>query len=276
MDELSKDLSRASRFYVMAVSAALLMRLFLEPSAISLAPALLAVLVLMLLMLVVLNGTPPTWQAGGLFVLGINGGYQAVGRFMHEAGGWRADPLLLQTDRFLLGGMDVQTHLSALNQPWINDVLALSYAFFLVLLPLVSIYYIFSGRPDARGRFWLGLMTVYGLGFAGYLLLPAAGPYQFDPQALPVLSHGFVSAPIYAFIANHSTGVDVWPSLHCAVTVYIQFWLWREAPKYGQVLLPISFLVVLSTMALQFHYFIDVLCGLALAAMSARIALRKG
>lgn len=280
--QLSATLHRAGWIYAAPVALALAVRLAMEPALALRAPGWLAMLLLSLALIVNLYrlteklhpGRRAVWQAGLLFLLAINVGYQSVGRFMKEAGGWRADALLWRVDRFALDGRDAQTWLAPWISPGLSDLLSLAYVFFLILLPLISLFYILYGHPSSRGRYWLGMMTVYGPGFAGYLLLPAAGPYLHHPGQLPALQNGLVSGPIHAFIAGQSTGVDVWPSLHCAVTLYIQAWLWRAAPAWGRALLPATLLVIVSTLYLQYHYFIDVLCGAALAWLGAWVAVR--
>jgi membrane-associated phospholipid phosphatase len=279
---LSLTLHRAGLFYAVPVTAALAARLAMEPDAVIRAPLSLAGLLLSLILIVSLpwltrNQPParrPVWQAGMLFVLAVNVGYQSIGLFMKQAGGWHADALIWHADRFLLGGRDAQTWLAAWISPSMSDVLTLAYVFFLILLAMVSLFYIFYGHHVSRGRYWLGLMTVYGLGYAGYLLLAASGPYLDHPGRLPPLRQGLISGPLYAFVTRHNSGVDAWPSLHCAVTLYIQVWLWRVAPTWGRMLLPVTLLVILSTLYLQYHYFIDVLCGILLAWLGARIAAR--
>lgn len=279
MQSAADALRQASLRFTVPVLGGLILRLILEPQLAGRAPSLGVAVLLIAAGIAVLDRFPLgtgarrlRWHAGLLFLFAINAGYQSTGRFMRTGAGWRADDLLHFIDIALLGGRDVQSWLSLFNQPWLTDLLAVCYAFFLVLLPVVSLYYVFAADTGSVGRYWRGLMTVYGAGFAGYLLLPAAGPYLHHPQELMPLAHGVVSAPIHAFIAQQSTGVDVWPSLHAAVTLYIQLWLWREVPRLGRLLALPSLLVVLSTMYLQYHYFIDVLCGVALAWVAARQA----
>jgi membrane-associated phospholipid phosphatase len=281
MDQLSRRLTLASWYFAVPVALALAVRVAMEPALpgrstlwFGLLLAALAVVASLHRLIPAQSETSLRWRTGLLFLIAINVGYQSIGHFLKSAAGWRADPGLWQADRALLSGRDAQERLAALNVPWLSDLLALAYLFFLVLLPLVSLHYVFRGSADARGRYWLGLMTVYGPGFAGYLLLPAAGPYLHHPEALPALAHGWVSAPIHAFIASQSTGVDVWPSLHAAVTLYIQFWLWRESPFKGRLLLPATLLVLLSTLYLQYHYLIDILCGSILAWLAWRVAAK--
>lgn len=282
MAELNRvvdEMRLAGRYLVVPFAFALIVRIVLEPGLASSAPLWLTANAALLLAVLgatrwlsLLNLDHPRWHAAVLFVLGINGGYQATGHFMQAAHGWRADDWLWAADRALLGGQDAQARMAWLNLPGVNDVLSASYLFFLILLPLVSFYYVAFARPDALARYWRGLMAVYGIGFAGYLLLPAAGPYLHHPQALVPLQHGWISGPLHDFIASQSTGVDVWPSLHCAVTLYILLWLLQAAPRLGRALLIPSALVVVSTMAMQYHYLIDVLCGTALAFAAMAVA----
>lgn len=279
MAKLTEPMQRAANHFIFPICITLVIRLALEPGIALRAPGWLlinlAILALMagLTRLPLGNGSKRLhWQAAILFVVGINCGYQATGRFLHAAGGWRADTLLHATDIMLLGGRDAQAWLAPFYAPWLTDVMALAYVFFLILLPLTSLYYVVAASDEQRSHYWLGLMTVYGWGLAGYFLLPAAGPYLHHPQLTAPLQHGWVSAPIHAFIAQQTTGVDVWPSLHCAGALYIALWLWRAAPRFGRLVTIPCALVIISTMYMQYHYFIDVVCGCILACVAARFA----
>lgn len=273
--------SAANRF-VLPIFFTLIIRLALEPVIAVRAPLWLLANLAILGVLVMLSHLPlgtgsrrQHWQAAILFIVGINGGYQATGRFMRAGGGWRADNGLHAFDIHLLGGQDAQAWLAPLYASWLTDIMALAYVFFLVLLPLTSLYYVIGASDETRAQYWRGLMTVYGWGLAGYFLLPAAGPYLHHPQTLTPLVHGWISGPIHAFIAQQTTGVDVWPSLHCAGALYIALWLWRMAPGFGRMVAIPCVLVIISTMYLQYHYFIDVVCGCILACVAARISWKE-
>jgi membrane-associated phospholipid phosphatase len=69
-------------------------------------------------------------------------------------------------------------------------------------------------------------------------------------------------------VEQGSNRVDVWPSLHCAVSAFILGFAWRHHRKeFHYLLLPVAGLWF-STLYLHYHYFIDVLSGFALAAFA--------
>jgi len=61
--------------------------------------------------------------------------------------------------------------------------------------------------------------------------------------------------------------VDVFPSLHTAVTVFLMGWLWpRKRSLFFALLVPAAGICV-STIYLRYHYAVDVAAGLCLAGI---------
>ena len=90
-----------------------------------------------------------------------------------------ATMLLAQADQWLLG-RDAALFL----EPWMNPRLTdLFYALYLFFFVYLGIALWDHGRGDLvkLRQFISGLFTVYGLGFLGYTLLPAGGPYLEIP-----------------------------------------------------------------------------------------------
>ena len=102
------------------------------------------------------------------------------------------------------------------------------------------------------------------MGLAGYLLLPAAGPAF---TTLPDQGAGGILAPaIIAIVKDGVTGMDVFPSLHTALTLYITAFLWRDGKRKNALLLaPVTAGTIAATIWLRYHYGVDDLAGLALA-----------
>jgi membrane-associated phospholipid phosphatase len=72
-----------------------------------------------------------------------------------------------------------------------------------------------------------------------------------------------------------SNRVDVFPSLHCAVSGYILGFSFRyQRREFWLLLLPICGLW-LATIYLRYHYLVDVLFGLALSGVGLAIAMRR-
>ena len=71
-----------------------------------------------------------------------------------------------------------------------------------------------------------------------------------------------------AVVHAGSNGVDVFPSLHCAVTTFLLFFdRWHRRWRFWLYVVPCVGLW-LSTIYLRYHYFVDCLCGFALASVA--------
>ena len=88
------------------------------------------------------------------------------------------------------------------------------------------------------------------------------------------LTGGWITGWNAAVVAKGSNGVDVFPSLHCAVSCFLLFFDRRHRPwRYRLYLLPCIGLWF-STIYLRYHYLVDVICGFALAAFALWLANR--
>jgi membrane-associated phospholipid phosphatase len=185
----------------------------------------------------------------------------------------RYDDALLSLDLRLFGG-SLNVWLERWTTPALTDLMCACYLLFFPLL-YFSLGRYFFRHEERLGSFFAGLFTVYGLGFCGYLLVPAAGPYLAFPNVFTVpLEGGPIARATRALVEVGSTGVDVFPSLHCAVSAYILAFSYRfERREFWLLLVPVAGLWM-STLYLRYHYLIDVLCGFALAAVGVWISRR--
>jgi len=197
----------------------------------------------------------------------MNIAYQAMAGAVPAVRSMRFDATLLAMDRWLLGETPA-VFLQNLATPWLTEALSLCYIGFMPLLFFSLLRYFFRNR-ELLGEFYTGLFTVYGLGFLGYLLVPAAGPWITYPE---IFSRELAGGPITALnnimVVQGSNRVDVWPSLHSAVSLFILGFAWRRHRRQFYILLlPVTGLCI-STLYLRYHYFIDVVSGIALAGFA--------
>jgi membrane-associated phospholipid phosphatase len=187
----------------------------------------------------------------------------------------KADGLLQEIDRHLVGG-----NLSVALQPWVSplatELLSLCYLLFFPYLAFSLVWYL-CGELALAKKFWAGLFSLYGIGFLGYSLVPAAGPYLAMNADFSVPLIGWwITQWNDAIVRLGSNGVDVFPSLHCAVSAYfVAFDFQHRRWRFWAYLVPAIGLWV-STIYLRYHYFIDVVAGFALAALAIAIANRAG
>lgn len=215
-----------------------------------------------------------TWRFRlAYFGIAMNVAFQQMRSAVPAFRSWRADELLQNIDRYLLGG-NLSVAAQGLIRPWLTDFFSGCYMLFFPYLAFSLIAYLFGPLPLAR-RFYAGLFSLYGLGFIGYTLLPAAGVYLAMPEAFRVpLEGGAITRWNAQLVALGSTRVDVFPSLHVAVSSFILLFDWRHRRwRFWAYLLPCAGLW-LSTLYLRYHYFIDLLAGFVLAVLALRIAAR--
>jgi len=200
--------------------------------------------------------------AMGITFFVMKGAVPALGRLP-------VDDLLLRWDRMLLGETPALIYQSW-SQPWLNDVLMLGYLFFFVHLIAVPAAY--CVRDLARFRqLIVGLFTLYGLGFLSYTLMPAGGPHRWLTFTAPL--EGLAVLPwTLASVNAGSNCVDVFPSLHFAVSFYLLVFDWWHCRRRFWWLTAPCMILWFSTVLLRFHYFVDLLGGLVVALIGLYVA----
>lgn len=182
------------------------------------------------------------------------------------------DARLEQADLALFG-FNPNLALERFSPAPLMDLLSLCYLFaFLPYLLLAFVSY-YRGELEIFKRFCAGLFTVYALGFLGYTLWPAVGPYasMSDRFAAP-LSGSWLTTAHHAFVVRGTNGIDAFPSLHCALTAFVLAFDRRHAPvRFRLMLVPVA-LLWLATVFLRYHFVVDVAAGFALAGLGLAAA----
>jgi membrane-associated phospholipid phosphatase len=183
------------------------------------------------------------------------------------------DALLQRADTLLIGG-DLSVRLQSFVHPFATEFLSFCYLLFFPYM-LVSVIAYAVGELDLLKKFFIGLFTIYGLGFLGYSLVPAAGPWSaLASQFVLPLKGGWITALNAAVVARGSNGVDVFPSLHCAISSYLLIFDYQHRRwRFRCYLIPCLGLWF-STIYLRYHYFIDVICGFGLSMFALWLASR--
>lgn len=220
------------------------------------------------------NGSSRRWRIGLLFYpVAMNVVFMHMKMDIPKIHPERMDAVLEHIDRVVIG-TNLSLRLQPLVRPALTEFFSFCYILFFPYLLFSMIYY-FCGNVELLKKFVIGLFTIYGLGFLGYSLVPAAGPYLFMKDQFTTPLHGWwITKWNAAIVAAGSNKVDVFPSLHCAVSSFLLFFdrryrLWRfklyVIPAVG---------LWFSTIYLRYHYFTDVICGFGLAAFALWLAKR--
>ena len=206
----------------------------------------------------------------------MNMAYARMGAVAHALGSQSQDPTLQAIDHRLFG-QPLPLVFDAWVTPLASDLLSACYVLFFPYLLVSCARQVWRAGTDLEQaqRFHAGVFSVYAAGFIGYLLMPAAGPYLAMPDAFShTITGGWMTALNDAIVRRGSNHVDVFPSLHVAVSAFLLgFDRTYARRRFRAYCIPAVGLWV-STLYLRYHYGIDVAAGFALAAVGLWLAYR--
>jgi hypothetical protein len=148
------------------------------------------------------------------------------------------------------------------------------YLYFAVLL-LHSLPFMFLSRDMKMfAELSIGMLVTFTVAHSLYMAVPGYGPYKFLATAFHhQLPAGFWMRQVLE--AVHSVGAqkDIFPSLHTAGPMFILFFSFRNRDKFPfkytwPVTAFVAVNIMLATMFLRWHYVIDIVAGITLAATS--------
>ncbi len=217
------------------------------------------------------NPTPWRWRvrlSSCFVIMGIS--FFAMRASVPLLGNPRVDELLQQWDRALLGETPAVAWEGWLY-PWLEDVAMAGYLYFFYYLLGGPAYYCFRDVPRFR-QCIVGLFTMYGISFMSYTVLPAGGPHLSMTFHTPLHGPWILDWTLDA-VNRGSNTVDVFPSVHVAASMYLLLFDWRYARRrFWWAVLPCTVLWW-STLYLRFHYFVDLVAGVAVALVGWWTAL---
>lgn len=172
------------------------------------------------------------------------------------------------------------------TKPWLIELCDWVYFKFFLHMALTTALLLGMRRSRERVEYLGALALCYLLGGPLYHLVPAAGPVFFDPASyqqvfkMPLISNG-VREWLYTNTAgvntDQATVVRTWgyiacmPSLHIAQEL-VMLWYARRSRFALALSLAFTGTTCLAVVVLGWHYPIDVLGGLVVAALAIAIA----
>ena len=162
--------------------------------------------------------------------------------------------------------------------PGLTELMQLFYVSFAWIATSTSLILLATRRWREFRTVTLGVIVCFYVGYALYLVFPAAPPrlvlvYEFKRslQGYPYLFSN-LSARAFALLPVDSRAA--FPSLHAAVSLLALFYAWRYVRAWFWILLPFALGLWVSTIYLRHHYAVDLLAGWLLAPAAAWLAPR--
>lgn len=218
------------------------------------------------------------WSAFPLVVFTFKQLYFMIGH-IHQ--GRDYDQLLIALDHALLR-INPTHWLTHISNPFLTEILQIAYSLFYIFFIVVGLE-LYRKQDFLQFRYFR-FTVVYGffISYIGYFFLPAVGPrftlHDFSSinTELPGLLftqhlRWFVNIceSIHSGTSNSialaSAQRDVFPSGHTMMTLIAIIFAFRYELKIRYCLCIAGILLIIATVYLRYHYFVDVLAGAVLA-----------
>ncbi|MBI4822639.1 MAG: phosphatase PAP2 family protein [Nitrospirae bacterium] len=199
--------------------------------------------------------------------------FDSLGGLVHYVNPVDIDPILIRLDYLLFGGHPTLM-LESITHPLLTELLQVSYSTYYFIPLSLGIALKIKGMEDEFQRFLFLIIFCFFLSYVGYILMPALGPRFTIKHEVP-LSGLFLATPIQELL-NRLEGIkrDAFPSGHTAVALLVVFLSRRYVRGLFYVLMPITALLLFSTVYMRYHYVVDVIAGVGLTVVTVVIGER--
>ena len=176
------------------------------------------------------------------------------------------DPLFIQLDEWLFGFQPSIEFYEYFSSSFVTELMYFGYfSFYFIILGFVFIMY-FKRKSlfiESTYKVAFSLLFFYFL----FAIFPSAGPqFYFEVSERAVPTNGYVFQKIMHAIqdgAEQPTGA--FPSSHVGVTIVILLLARKTLPLFYKICLPITILLMLSTVYIKAHYAVDAIAGFLIA-----------
>jgi membrane-associated phospholipid phosphatase len=173
--------------------------------------------------------------------------------------------LYFPINRIARGGVALATPLDALIPLW--PIWAAPYLLSLAWWTGCLVWAVWKMEASRYRAFVAAVLAVTLTSYVIYLVYPT---YVERPS---VEGNGWQVALI-RFIYGHDRAYNACPSGHTYTTVLINLFWWRWHPRKRWLWLGITAIILLSTLFTRQHNLLDLICGIALALVGYRLAMR--
>lgn len=174
-------------------------------------------------------------------------------------------------------GVSVPGIVAWADHHWLGAMINRSYPWLLPLLAIAALAPPLMGKLKHAREFLLANLVSFAIGVPLFALLPAVGPWDYyhlapnPAQALCWAQLLSLRLPGPYLFHEQAAGVVCFPSFHVVWAILCAAALWAFRPIRIPIAL-LSLMIIASTLTTGWHYFSDVLGGIAVAAISMAIA----
>jgi|Deesub1362B_J571_1020462.scaffolds.fasta_scaffold00010_142 membrane-associated phospholipid phosphatase len=175
------------------------------------------------------------------------------------------DQVLIKLD-YLLFGTHPVLYFERFNSPLLADIFQLSYCTYYFMPVALGILLKIHKKEEAFQKGLFLILLCFYLSYIGYLLFPALGPRYAIPHLYQTELKGYIFYEKINYVLNALEGIkrDAFPSGHTGVTLVVLHLAFKYEKKLFYFLLPLTILMLISTVYCRYHYVVDLIGGVGL------------
>jgi len=183
------------------------------------------------------------------------------------------DPIFINFDQWIFGFQPSLEFSNYFSSSWFAELMYFGYFSFYFII----IGFIFAICFKCKSLFLENTFkVVFSLLFFYFIfsIFPSAGPqFYFDVTDRAVPSNGYWFQDImHAIQAGAEQPTGAFPSSHVGVTVVILLLAKKRLPLFYKVCVPLTFILILSTVYIKAHYAVDAIFGILSAPIILYLA----
>jgi membrane-associated phospholipid phosphatase len=185
------------------------------------------------------------------------------------------DDLLIRADRFLFAGHDPTVLMERFTYPIFTEILQITYASF-YFLPVALCFLLYVRRNKIAFHVSASAILIgFYISYIGYYLSPAIGPRFTLNHVQSIPLDGLLTFHFLRSTLDQVGGItrDCYPSGHALVSVLTVLLARRYYRPFAKIALAWTMLLLISTVYLRYHYFVDIIAGIALAVAVHELVL---
>lgn len=183
------------------------------------------------------------------------------------------DWIFIQMDQWLFGFQPSLEFSNYFSSSWFAELMYFGYfSFYFIILGFIFIMYLKRKSLFIENTYKLAFSLLFF--YFIFALFPSAGPqFYFDATERTVPTNGYIFQQIMHAIqdgAEQPTGA--FPSSHVGVTIVILLLAKKTLPLFFKICVPLTILLILSTVYIKAHYAVDAIFGLLIAPIILYLA----
>jgi len=151
----------------------------------------------------------------------------------------------------------------------------IGYFAYYLMVAFIPIYiYFFISRYLAERSVFI-IISSFTIYYIIFIIIPVTGPQFYFKDQLSKLPNGFIIGPVLRFLQGHGEApTAAFPSSHVSICLMLLWICFRYAKKLLYLNLPVSVLLLFSTVYIRAHYVIDVVAGIILTPVVYALSMK--